>query len=146
MRIQHETRAEHEGELAFLHELLRWQIQSFIRPERDGWMTALREAQIRFGAEHGALVFAALARTLDAMRRSRKSPFGSSPPRRLDPASAASDCERLFLQILRETLRHRPERAEAVATLLCEANEVRELLVAASSLCALIDARPAAPR
>jgi hypothetical protein len=114
--------------------MLRLMIDSYRAPERDGWCHALGHAQALWGEARGALVFADLAQVLVRMRTARQSPFGFG---RTDaPQIAPTRHETLFLQVITLTLAGRPDRAEAVADLLCETNDCTEYLAAVRRLAA----------
>ncbi|WP_444461760.1 hypothetical protein [Rhodobacter capsulatus] len=117
--------------------VLRLMIDSYRAPERDGWCLALDRAQARWGETRGAIVFADLAQVLSRLRVTRHSPFGFGRVDGSQPRPTRH--EALFLQVARLSHAGHATQAEAVATLLCEGNEVTAYLTAVRRLVAHLD-------
>lgn len=127
-----------------LLQILRLQIQSQIAPERHSWQRGLALAGAIWGQVEGPQVFAALAGMLDRMGRSRRSMFRFSNPDCSGCAAMMTAHESLFLQIITLTLRAQDDKAERVAFLLCEGNDISGLVQAAVRLAQLLPSEAAA--
>lgn len=117
--------------------VLRLMIDSYRAPERDGWCLALDRAQARWGETRGAIIFADLAQVLARLRVARHSPFGFGRVDGSQPRPTRH--EALFLQVARLSHAGHAAQAEAVATLLCEGNEITAYLNAVRRLVAHLD-------
>jgi hypothetical protein len=108
--------------------------RSFAMPETQAWIGGVGAALRGFDHAAAPHIYVATLGAVQAMRQSRRSVFRFNDPCCPDCADRATDGERLFLGGLRAMRDGAPERAAALATILCEGNDGGPWLIALRTL------------
>ncbi|MEM7711200.1 MAG: hypothetical protein AAF264_10715 [Pseudomonadota bacterium] len=114
--------------------IARMVFRSFAMPESQAWIGGVGAALERFDHSHAPHLFVATLGAVQSMRRARQSVFSFNDPCCADCAGSVTDPERLFLGGLRAMRDDAPDRAAALATILCEGNDSGPWLLALRTL------------
>ena len=127
--------------------LARFFFSSFAQPNSMGWISALAEAEARFGHTHGPQIAARLLAALQSIRRARKSVFMFNSPCCPGCASVATEHERRLVTAIHAIRSGDIGKAHLEILMLCEGSQVETVLIALSALARALDStRPQKPK
>lgn len=119
--------------------LARLFFQSFAGTRPNGWVTAMAEAEARFGDRDGPIVAARLLAALQAIRRSRRSVFMFNSPACPGCSAIATEHERRMMRALSALRRGKATAAYAEIVMLCEGQGADRVLSTLSALGRALD-------
>ncbi|WP_371156881.1 hypothetical protein [Jannaschia sp. 2305UL9-9] len=126
--------------------IARMFFRTFAEPQSQSWIGGVGAALDGFDHFAAPHVYVATLGAVQSMRQSRRSTFRFNDPCCPACAGSVTDCERLFLGGLRAMRDDAPDRAAALACILCEGNEAGPWLVALGKLAAQLPPRVSADR
>lgn len=121
--------------------IARMFFRSFAAPESQSWLAGVGAALERFDHRSAPHIYVATLGAVQSMRQARRSVFCFNDPCCKHCAKSVTDSERLFLGGLRAMRDEAPDRAAALATILCEGNDCGPWLVALKTLAAQLPPR-----
>ncbi|MEM7489302.1 MAG: hypothetical protein AAF390_09290 [Pseudomonadota bacterium] len=130
-----------DGDERQVLRIARMFFRSFALPESQAWIGGVGAALERFDHRSAPHLFVATLGAVQSMRQARRSVFSFNDPCCALCAGSVTDTERLFLGGLRAMRDGAPDRAAALATILCEGNDSGPWLVALKTLAAQMPSR-----
>ena len=110
--------------------VLRYYCANFAAPERQSWIAAISVALSDFGSARGPDVAVAALGVMQSIRRTRRSNFVFNCADCSVCSTFVTGHERLLMSAVRAVSRGRRDAAMAHATLLCEGNEAKAVVLA----------------
>ena len=108
--------------------IVRYFFHSFAVPQSNAWITAMAEAEARFGYHEGPVIAARLLALLQVIRRARRSVFMFNSPTCPGCAAIATEHERRLMTALSAQRRGDVGTARLEVMMLCEGNRVDTVL------------------
>lgn len=115
---------------------------SFAAPDRQGWLGGVSAALQFHGHDTGPHAAVAVLSAVQAMRRSRVSPFRFNSADCARCSAFLSENERQFLNTCRAMAQGRVEAAEGHALILCEGNDTAPFVSAVGVMVEICGLRP----
>lgn len=107
--------------------LMRWHFQTFVTPESQGWLMALRHATIHLGVSGAGPLCYDVVALVQALRNSRCTAVAFNPEGCACCRVWLTSPERQLLELLDALRGARTGRARATAQLLCDGDSGTEL-------------------
>ena len=124
--------------------IARYFFQSFAAPQSQGWMAALDLAEATFGDPDGPLIATRLLTTMRAMRYARRSLFSFNCQSCETCAAILTEQERRLITALSAVRNGQIGRAQTELLMLCEGNDITQVIAAMTRLSIALPASKAA--